>query len=463
MLKTFYTLIFAMLLTLFSVNHAKAGKLEVVHHKEGYSANPTAIKTISIFDNKDLLRVLEKNPTQTSDRYTVFFSSNDKGESWDSIIAFDALEFGNVYDIIQTTSKDIVLTCSKLVPDSTDPWNRWKPKFFLKYSNDFCQTWKEYDLKMSINHRPSKMAVDDNQIMFFTNANDSTFIWYSNDFGRSWNQSFLTLGLQGVSFVSPHILKKDNLYAITHGSIQYFNSLKLPTLGQNQKVHSEFYGGNCIIKDTNNMWFAYPKDAGIGNLSRSFIVSKIDNRWQVLIDTLEPKKEEFSRGGLIQNTYLKSHAMAFLGPKLIYYCLNDNKWYPYYPPDTLMNATNGAVMMKDGESIHLFYSLKNQSELVRYTLPKTTSIIDKEREFNDNLSVYPNPSNGISTIEIKNSSRNRVSYEIYTLSGQEVQNGNLVLNDNGIGNIDYQTLPKGIYLLRVNVNGQEQQLKLFKE
>ena len=79
------------------------------------------------------------------------------------------------------------------------------------------------------------------------------------------------------------------------------------------------------------------------------------------------------------------------------------------------------------------------------------------------INVYPNPSNGISTIEIKNSSENRITYEIYTLSGQEVQNGNLVLNDNGIGNIDYQTLPKGIYLLKVNVNGQEQQLKLFKE
>lgn len=443
--------------------NTQAGKLEVVHYKQGYSANPIAIKTVSIYNNRSLLRILEKNPTQTSDRYTVFYSSNDKGESWDSIIAFDALDFGNVYDIIQTTGTDIVLTCSKLVPDSTDPWNRWRPKFFLKHSNDFCKTWVEYDLGMSINHRPSNMTVYDNQIMFFTHAQDSTFIWYSNDYGKTWNHSFITKDLAGVSFISPHILIKDNLYAVTHSSIQYFSSLKSPKLGQNQKVHSEFYGGNCIMKDTNNMWFAYPKPAGIGNLSRSFIVSKIDNRWQVLIDTLEPKKEEFSRKGLMQNANVEYDAMAFLGPKLIYYCLKDNKWYPYYPPDSLSNGTNGAVMMKDGESIHLFYSLNAQSELVKYTLPKTTSIINKEREFNDNLGVYPNPSKGISTIEIKNSSINRVSYKIYTLSGQQVQNGNLTLNDNGIGNIDYQTLPKGIYLLKLTVNGQQQQLKLFKE
>ncbi|MFY0675262.1 MAG: T9SS type A sorting domain-containing protein [Bacteroidia bacterium] len=92
-----------------------------------------------------------------------------------------------------------------------------------------------------------------------------------------------------------------------------------------------------------------------------------------------------------------------------------------------------------------------------------TSSMDVFKSDNRAIKIYPNPSNGISTIEIKNFSNNRVTYEIYTLSGQQVQNGNLVLNDNGIGNIDYQTLPKGIYLINVNANGQEQQLKLFKE
>jgi hypothetical protein len=94
-----------------------------------------------------------------------------------------------------------------------------------------------------------------------------------------------------------------------------------------------------------------------------------------------------------------------------------------------------------------------------YSNPTTV----KELENSMTIQLYPNPSVGISTIEIKNSNENRVANEIYTLNGQRVQNGNLVLNDNGIGNIDYQTLPKGIYLLKVNVNGLEQQLKLFKE
>ena len=445
-------------------SNTQAGKLDVVHHEEGYSANPIAIKTVSLHENKDLLRVLEKNPTQTSERYTVFYSSNDKGESWDSIIAFDALDFGNVYDVVQATSKDIVLTCSKLVPDSTDPWNRWRPKFFLKHSNDFCQTWKEYDLKMPINSRPSNMALDDKQIMFFTNSNDSTFIWYSNDYGRSWNQSFLTKDLEGVASISPQILVKDDLYAVTHSSIQYFNSLKSPNLGQHQKVHEEFHGSNCIMTDTNNIWSAYPKPAGIGNLSRSFIVGKIDNQWKVVLDKLEPESEIYSRGGLMQNAYYESEAMAFLGPKLIYFSFNkNNNWHPYYPPDTLRNGTNGAVMMKDGTKYHVLYSLKAQSELVKYTLPQPTSIVDNEKMFNGNLSVYPNPSNGFSVIQIDNASENLVAYEIYTLSGQQVQNGNLVLNDNGTGNINYQTLPKGVYILKLYADGQEQSLKLLKK
>lgn len=440
------------------------GNLYVAHSKDAYAANPQALKTVSIFENSSIVRVLEKDPTETTDRYTVFYSSNDKGESWDSIIAFDALDFGNVYDVVQTTSKDIILTCSKLVPDSTDPWNRWRPKFYLKHSSDFCQTWKEYDLKMPINSRPSEMTVDDNQIMFFTNAKDSTFIWYSNDFGKTWNQSFLTKDLEGVASISPHILVKDDLYAVTHSSIQYFNSLKSPNLGQHQKVHEEFHGSNCIMTDTNNIWSAYPKPAGIGNLSRSFIVGKIDNQWKVVLDKLEPESEIYSRGGLMQNAYYESEAMAFLGPKLIYFSFNkNNNWHPYYPPDTLRNGTNGAVMMKDGTKYHVLYSLKAQSELVKYTLPQPTSIVDNEKMFNGNLSVYPNPSNGFSVIQIDNASENLVAYEIYTLSGQQVQNGNLVLNDNGTGNINYQTLPKGVYILKLYADGQEQSLKLFKK
>ena len=97
------------------------------------------------------------------------------------------------------------------------------------------------------------------------------------------------------------------------------------------------------------------------------------------------------------------------------------------------------------------------------SVPFFSNIEEELKNQETSINVYPNPSNGISTIEIKNSSKNRVSYEIYTLSGQQVQNGSLVLNDNGVGNIDYQTLPKGIYLLKVSVNGEEQQLKLFKE
>ena len=78
------------------------------------------------------------------------------------------------------------------------------------------------------------------------------------------------------------------------------------------------------------------------------------------------------------------------------------------------------------------------------------------------FSVYPNPSNGISNIQINSANGHHLEYAIYTLSGQQMQEGNMILNDNDQGQIDYQTLPEGVYILKVNVGGQEQALKLLK-
>ncbi len=82
------------------------------------------------------------------------------------------------------------------------------------------------------------------------------------------------------------------------------------------------------------------------------------------------------------------------------------------------------------------------------------STVDFEEE---GIQVYPNPASHVLTVAI----HENVSYALYTITGQLVQEGKLTMVNNTIAVSD---LSKGYYLLRLeNENGSSQSIKVLKE
>ena len=75
----------------------------------------------------------------------------------------------------------------------------------------------------------------------------------------------------------------------------------------------------------------------------------------------------------------------------------------------------------------------------------------------EGIQVYPNPASHVLTVAI----HENVSYALYTITGQLVQEGKLTMVNNTIAVSD---LSKGYYLLRLeNENGSSQSIKVLKE
>ena len=75
----------------------------------------------------------------------------------------------------------------------------------------------------------------------------------------------------------------------------------------------------------------------------------------------------------------------------------------------------------------------------------------------EGIQVYPNPASHVLTVAI----HENVSYALYTITGQLVQEGKLTVVNNTITVSD---LSKGYYLLRLeNENGSSQSIKVLKE
>jgi hypothetical protein len=77
--------------------------------------------------------------------------------------------------------------------------------------------------------------------------------------------------------------------------------------------------------------------------------------------------------------------------------------------------------------------------------------------------VYPNPTTGITTVEIEISLNTESTIEIYNLSGSLVQSEKLFLTSGDTKKqIDISNLTNGIYILKVSGNNQFKTIKVIK-
>lgn len=124
----------------------------------------------------------------------------------------------------------------------------------------------------------------------------------------------------------------------------------------------------------------------------------------------------------------------------------NNGSYTFNVPGGLGTSTNARYMVKAIDNVFLNV---NKAEI---TINSNLSVDDVNKA--DALTIYPNPSNGMFTIELESNAK-AISYSVYSLEGKLISQNNV--NHNGgkfSQKLNLSHLPSGTYLIQV-ANGAE--------
>lgn len=94
---------------------------------------------------------------------------------------------------------------------------------------------------------------------------------------------------------------------------------------------------------------------------------------------------------------------------------------------------------------------------------KSTTVVHTQVK-DANIIVYPNPTNASATLRVTSDKPVTIGYRLFDMQGKAIQaESETKANSNYERSIDVETLPKGIYILNVSINGKNESLKLVKE
>ena len=79
------------------------------------------------------------------------------------------------------------------------------------------------------------------------------------------------------------------------------------------------------------------------------------------------------------------------------------------------------------------------------------------------ITVYPNPTNGNLNLEIQTKADQTVAYELIDLVGRAIRTNQTISNGNYSTTLDLSDLESGVYLLKVNINGESTIRKIVLE
>lgn len=88
---------------------------------------------------------------------------------------------------------------------------------------------------------------------------------------------------------------------------------------------------------------------------------------------------------------------------------------------------------------------------------------DGEITFNNVITVYPNPTKGFLNLEIQTKEGQIAAYNLIDLVGRTIISNQTISNGNYSTTLDLSSLESGIYLLRVNINGESTIRKIVLE
>ena len=149
-----------------------------------------------------------------------------------------------------------------------------------------------------------------------------------------------------------------------------------------------------------------------------------------------------------------------IAPSLYYKVSNDNGVSYPYSVNGLVDITGSSA----GAAYYYFYYdwevTEQDFECASTRIPATVTVLNPtgidDIDYSNSVSVYPNPSSGIVNISIESVKINTLSIKVYDITGKEVLN--LVNESNLISNykstFDFSSLSKGLYAIRLIVNGK---------
>lgn len=159
--------------------------------------------------------------------------------------------------------------------------------------------------------------------------------------------------------------------------------------------------------------------------------------------------------------FVKNHASQLNDSS---FCFTDNFYDINFSDITPYKTTFNFIQR---ENCTQFSSKENKSSQSFSTYPSDicyyenraneTSLLIKEENSDYNVSIYPNPSSGNITIEANNIEN--INVEIYTISGQLIRTEFSKSN----GRIHINGLSRGVYFVKININGNVINKKLIIE
>lgn len=131
----------------------------------------------------------------------------------------------------------------------------------------------------------------------------------------------------------------------------------------------------------------------------------------------------------------------------------NNGSYTFTVPNGLGTSTTARLMVKAIDNVFLNVNSSN------FAINSNLSVDDVNKA--DALTIYPNPSTSVFTIEL-DSKANNISYSVYSLEGKLISQNNV--NHNGgkfSQKLNLSHLPSGTYLIQVNNGGEKISKKLI--
>lgn len=108
-------------------------------------------------------------------------------------------------------------------------------------------------------------------------------------------------------------------------------------------------------------------------------------------------------------------------------------------------------------------TLNNANGTQSVTAISCSAKIAEADEIKTEVTLYPNPTEGIFNLDIKNNTNKTVEYVIFDTNGKRVSNAEIKTSDNTTEQINIGHLPSGIYFVRLFIDNKEMVKRVIKK
>lgn len=109
-------------------------------------------------------------------------------------------------------------------------------------------------------------------------------------------------------------------------------------------------------------------------------------------------------------------------------------------------------------------TINNMNGTQSVTATNCAAKISEETNNETELLLYPNPTDGIFNLNIKNNKSNTITYSIFDNTGKRISNAEIKTSENSVNEqINISNLPVGIYFVQIIIDNQETIKRIIKK